>query len=505
MALTLPNRHGAQYIETDVVLVGAGIMSATLALLLSELDPGLKTLVIERRPGPAEESSNPWNNAGTGHAGLCELNYSVEQPDGSVDISKAIKINEQFQVTRQLWTYLVEQGVLKDPKTFINPTPHLTFVTGDDQVNYMRARWEAMHTNVLFDSMRYSESHPEITEGAPLLTAGRDAGVPVGCSYDQTGTDVDFGSLTRDYLRIVADRGGEVTYNFDVSDVKPAGENWLIKANHTGGGHGLVIKAKKVFIGAGGYALHLLQRSGIPEANGYGLFPISGQFLTTSKRAIIAQHDTKVYGKASVGAPPMSVPHLDARVIGGERYVLFGPFAGSSPKFLKTGSILDLPLSLRTHNIKPMLEVAKDNLSLVKYLVGQILLPPSKQLEALQQFYPEADLADWTMVQAGQRAQILKTDEHGHGTLQFGTELVVGGGGSIAGLLGASPGASTAAPIMLGLLEKCFPDRIDAWKPLLTKIVPTWGKNLSDDPTLAKATQARTAEALGIQPPLPRT
>ncbi|MDR0435711.1 MAG: malate dehydrogenase (quinone) [Propionibacteriaceae bacterium] len=504
MALTLPSRQGAHYIETDVVLVGAGIMSATLALLLSELDPSLRTLVIERRPGPAEESSNPWNNAGTGHAGLCELNYSVEQPDGTVDVSKAVKINEQFQLTRQLWTYLIEQGTLKDPKSFINSTAHLTFVTGDDHVAYMRSRWAAMQGNVLFDSMRYSESQTEIAEWSPLLIAGRDPATPVGCSYDPTGTDVDFGVLTKEYLRIVQARGGEVTYNFDVNDIKPAGKAWLIKANHTGGGHGLVVKAKKVFIGAGGYALQLLQRAGLPEANGYGLFPISGQFLTTSRRSITEAHHTKVYGKASVGAPPMSVPHLDARVINGDKYVLFGPFAGSSPKFLKSGSILDLPLSLRTHNIWPMLEVAKDNLPLVKYLVSQILLPPSQQLEALRQFYPNADLADWVMVTAGQRAQIIKKDEHGHGTLQFGTELVVGGGGSISGLLGASPGASTAAPIMLGLLEQCFAERLDDWRPTLAKIVPTWGKNLADDPTLAQHTMARTAEALGITPPQPR-
>ncbi|MDR2620290.1 MAG: malate dehydrogenase (quinone) [Propionibacteriaceae bacterium] len=504
MALTLPSRQGAQYLETDVVLVGAGIMSATLALLLSELDPGLKTLVIERRPGPAEESSNPWNNAGTGHAGLCELNYSIEQPDGSVDISKAVKINEQFQVTRQLWAYLIEQGILKDPKAFINPTPHLTFVTGADHVAYMRARWEAMQGNVLFDSMRYSENQSEIAEWSPLLIEGRDPAELVGCSYDATGTDVDFGALTKEYLRITTSRGGEVAYNFEVSDIKPAGAAWLIKGDHTGGGHGIVVKAKKVFIGAGGYALHLLQRAGVPEANGYGLFPISGQFLTTSKRSVVSRHDTKVYGKASVGAPPMSVPHLDARIIAGDKYVLFGPFAGSSPKFLKHGSLFDLPLSLRPHNILPMLEVAKDNLPLVKYLAGQILLPPNKQLEALQQFYPEADLADWTMVQAGQRAQIIKKDEHGHGTLQFGTELVVGAGGTISGLLGASPGASTAAPIMLGLLEKCFPERLDAWRPLLTKIVPTWGKNLVDDPALAASTRTRTAEALGITPPQSR-
>jgi malate dehydrogenase (quinone) len=351
--------------------------------------------------------------------------------------------------------------------------------------------------------MTYSEDATQIGEWSPLLIEGRKGSEPIAASYDPTGTDVNFGALTRSYLNTITARGGDVIYNFDITDLKPSGDGgWLLRAAHTGGGHGIVVKAAKVFIGAGGYALNLLQKAGLPEAQGYGLFPISGQFLTTSKRAIVQRHSQKVYGKASVGAPPMSVPHLDARIIDGEKFVLFGPFAGSSPKFLKDGSLLDLPLSLRPHNVLPMLEVAKDNLSLVKYLASQILLPPSAQESSLREFYPDADLTDWKLLTAGQRAQIIKKDENGHGTLQFGTETIVGGGGSIAGLLGASPGASTAVPIMLGLLEKIFADRIDGWRDKLTTIVPTWGKTLNDDPALAEATMTRTAEILGITPPV---
>ncbi|MDR0837544.1 MAG: malate dehydrogenase (quinone) [Propionibacteriaceae bacterium] len=503
MALSIAKRQASEFIETDVVCVGAGIMSATLALLLSELDPNLKVTVVERLEAPALESTGPWNNAGTGHAGLCELNYSVEQADGSVDISKAIKINEQFQISRQLWSYLVEQGQLSDTRAFINSTPHMVFVHGDDHVNYLRARRDAMAGQPLLASMSYSEDAAQIGQWSPLLIEGRKGNEPIAASYDPTGTDVNFGALTRSYLNTVTERGGDVIYNFDVTDLKPSGDGgWLLRAAHTGGGHGIIIKAAKVFIGAGGYALNLLQKAGLPEAQGYGLFPISGQFLTTSKRAIVARHSQKVYGKASVGAPPMSVPHLDARIIDGEKYVLFGPFAGSSPKFLKDGSLLDLPLSLRPHNILPMLEVAKDNLPLVKYLASQILLPPSAQEASLREFYPDADLADWKLLAAGQRAQIIKKDENGHGTLQFGTETIVGGGGSIAGLLGASPGASTAVPIMLGLLEKIFAERIDGWRDQLLKIVPTWGKSLNDDVALARATMTHTAEVLGITPPV---
>jgi malate dehydrogenase (quinone) len=491
-----------EVIEADVALVGAGIMSATLAWLLSELDPGLKIVLLEKEAGPATESSNPWNNAGTGHAGFCELNYSVEQPDGSVDVSKAVKINEQFQVSRQLWAYLVEHGVIADPKTFINSTPHMTFVYGENNVAYSRTRFAALSQNTLFGSMEYSEDRAQIEAWSPLLIEGREAGEPIAATFDPTGTDVNFGTLTKAYLKALQEKGGQVFYNLEVTDIKRGtNEAWFLRGKHTGGGKGKIVKAKKVFIGAGGYALHLLQKAGLPEVVGYGLFPISGQFLTTSNPAVVKRHHTKVYGKAAVGAPPMSVPHLDARVIDGEDYVLFGPFAGSSPKFLKEGSIFDLPGALRPHNILPMLEVAKDNLDLVKYLMQQIVLPPNKQLVELQAFYPEAELADWKMLTAGQRAQIIKRDAEGHGTLQFGTETIVGGEGTISGLLGASPGASTAVPIMLELLKKCFADQLDAWSGKLKEIIPTWGTELNKNPELAKETLTRTANVLQITPP----
>ena len=215
-----------------------------------------------------------------------------------------------------------------------------------------------------------------------------------------------------------------------------------------------------MFVGAGGHALPLLQKSGIKEIRGFGGFPVSGQWLRTDNPEVVAKHHAKVYGKASVGAPPMSVPHLDTRVVDGTASLLFGPYAGFTPKFLKTGSWFDLFVSIRWHNLVPMLQVAVRNLDLVKYLVGELLASRSAKLDSLREFYPNADGDDWYQLTAGQRVQIIKNIPGKGGTLQFGTEVVAAADGSIAGLLGASPGASTAAPIMLDLIERCFPEKL---------------------------------------------
>ena len=495
-------RQSAELIQCDVALVGAGIMSATMAWLLHYLDPSLKLVVLERAPRAAEESSNPWNNAGTGHAALCELNYTVEQPDGTVDISKAIKINEQFQISRQLWAYLVEQGVITDPKSFLNITPHMTFVRGADNVSFLQRRFEALKVNPLFASMEFSADPAKIAQWAPLLIDGRTGDEPIATTFDAEGTDVNFGELTKLLLAPIQADGALVEYGREVTSLtKLADGSWSLRAKHAHGGPDQLIKATRVFIGAGGYALSLLQKAHLPEITGYGLFPISGQFLVTNKPDIVARHNTKVYGKASVGAPPMSVPHLDARVIDGEHWVLFGPFAGQSPKFLKEGSLLDLPKSLRPANLKSMLAVAKDNLDLAKYLVGQILLPPKRKGEELSAFMPTANLGDWTMWQAGQRAQIIKPSKEKGGTLEFGTEAIVSSDGSMQAVLGASPGASTAVTIMLDILARAWADRMDEWGPKLKVAIPTYGQSLAPDPELAKQTISRTAEILQINGP----
>ncbi|MFF2050004.1 malate:quinone oxidoreductase [Leifsonia sp. NPDC058194] len=483
----------------DVVLIGGGIMSATLGALLQRVQPDWSIRIYENLGEVAQESSNPWNNAGTGHAALCELNYMPEGADGSVDPAKAISINEQFQLSRQFWASLVEAGDLPAPETFINPTPHMTFVRGRDNVRYLRRRYESLKEQPLFSDMEFSEDPAVIGEWTPLLTKKRSAKQRIAATRSTSGTDVDFGALTRALVDNLVANGAELALNNRVRSVKRTKDGlWRIKVLHEVGHTPHEVQARFVFVGAGGGALHLLQKSGIPEIKGFGGFPISGQFLRTSDPKIVAQHQAKVYGKAAVGAPPMSVPHLDTRVVDGETSLLFGPYAGFSPKFLKTGSWFDLPGSVRAGNLGPMLAVARDNFDLIKYLVGELLANRAKKLKALQEFMPTAKSEDWELITAGQRVQVMKKDAKKGGVLQFGTEVIAAEDGSIAGLLGASPGASTAVPIMVDLLKRCFPDRYDGWLPTIEKLIPTVGTTLNDRPEEAARVLAETAATLNL-------
>jgi malate dehydrogenase (quinone) len=483
----------------DVVLIGGGIMSATLGALLQRVQPDWSIRIYENLGEVAQESSNPWNNAGTGHAALCELNYMPEAADGSVDPAKAISINEQFQLSRQFWASLVEAGDLPAPETFINPTPHMTFVRGRDNVRYLRRRYESLKEQPLFSDMEYSEDPAVIGEWTPLLTKKRSAKQRIAATRSTSGTDVDFGALTRALVDNLVANGAEIALNNRVRSIKRTKDGlWRIKVRHEVGHTPHEVEARFVFVGAGGGALHLLQKSGIPEIKGFGGFPISGQFLRTSDPKIVAQHQAKVYGKAAVGAPPMSVPHLDTRVVDGQASLLFGPYAGFSPKFLKTGSWFDLPGSVRAGNLGPMLAVARDNFDLMKYLAGELLANRAKKLKALQEFMPTAKSEDWELITAGQRVQVMKKDAKKGGVLQFGTEVVAAEDGSIAGLLGASPGASTAVPIMVDLLKRCFPDRYDGWLPTIEKLIPTVGTTLNDRPDEAARVLAETAATLNL-------
>ncbi|MAP63939.1 MAG: malate:quinone oxidoreductase [Microbacterium sp.] len=483
----------------DVVLIGGGIMSATLGTLISELQPDWKIVVYERLGEVAEESSSAWNNAGTGHAALCELNYMPEAKDGTVDPAKAISINEQFQQSRQFWSSLVEAGVLDEPSTFINSTPHMTFVRGEKDVAYLKKRYEALKDQPLFAGIEYSEDSRVINQWAPLLMDKRRAGESFAATRAPAGTDVDFGALTRQMFAALRERGVEVITNREVRKLKrrPDG-SWRVRWRDTVGRTPGATDAKFVFVGAGGWAIKLLQSSGIPEISGYGVFPIGGQWLKTSNPKIVARHRAKVYSQASVGAPPMSVPHLDTRVVDGETSLLFGPFATFSPKFLMNGSWFDLFAQVRPGNILPMLKVAVDNPGLIKYLIGELLKNHAKKVDSLREFMPTAKDEDWELLNAGQRAQVMKKDPKKIGVLQFGTEVVTGADGSIAGLLGASPGASTAVSIMLGLLKTCFPDRIDEWEPRLRELIPSYGETLNPRPEAADAVLEETAETLGI-------
>src|SRR4051794_21314820 len=474
-------------------------MSATLGTLLQELQPDWKIAVFERLHDVALESSNAWNNAGTGHAALCELNYTPEGKDGSVDPSKAIAINEQFQQSRQFWSSLVERGVLDEPSTFINSTPHMTFVRGEKDVAFLKKRYEALKQEPLFAGIEYSEDSRVINQWAPLLMQKRRKGEPFAATRVPAGTDVDFGALTRQLFAHLAENGADVRTNTEVRSLKRQDDGtWRGRYRRSIGRTPGEIRARFVFVGAGGWALKLLQRSGIPEIAGYGVFPIGGQFLKTTNPALVRQHKAKVYSQASVGAPPMSVPHLDTRVVDGEASLLFGPFATFSPKFLKNGSIFDIVSQVRPSNLWPMTKVAIDNPSLLTYLVGELLKNHGKKVESLRAFVPTAKDDDWELIQAGQRAQVMKKDPDKGGVLQFGTEVVTGADGTIAGLLGASPGASTAVSIMLGLMKTCFPEQIAAWEPRLRELIPSYGETLNARPQVAEEVLSETAEALAL-------
>ncbi len=473
----------------DVVLIGGGIMSATLGTLLKELSPGLKIALFERLDQVALESSNPWNNAGTGHAALCELNYMPNAEDPS----KAIQINEQFQLSRQLWSYLVDKKILGDPKTFIHSTPHMTYVKGQKDVDYLERRYETLKNQPLFAGIEFSKDQKQIAKWTPLLIDGRDNGEVIAATRIESGTDVDFGSITTQLISHLKSVGVEITTGNEVKNLKKTNDGWLVK-HQTGD-----VSAKFVFVGAGGWALKMLQKSGIKEAKGYGTFPVSGAFLRTTNPKVVAQHQAKVYSQAAVGAPPMSVPHLDTRVVDGKASLLFGPYAGLNFKFLKFGSIFDLPLSIRFANIIPYLSVAVSNLGLIKYLVTEVTKSKKKKFESLQDFVPNADPKDWELIIAGQRAQVIKKDAKKGGVLQFGTEVVSSADGSIAGLLGASPGASTGAHIMIEVLKKAYPTEFKTWEKELKKMIPSYGTDLNKDAKAAKTSLEATAKTLKLQ------
>ncbi|MBQ1188347.1 MAG: malate:quinone oxidoreductase [Peptococcaceae bacterium] len=480
--------------KADVVLVGAGVMSATLGTLIKELEPEWNIVIVEKLGAAGMESTDPWNNAGTGHSALCELNYSVEKSDGTMDVSKAIKINEQFQVSRQFWSYLVNSGQIDNPQDFIMPIPHMSFIEGKKNVDFLRKRYAILSENPLFEGMEYTEDAAKLKEWVPLMMEGRTGNDPMAATRIENGTDVNFGALTAKLIDNLSKKGVTVHYNTTVKDVSRNSDGqWDVKIRS--GHHTETVTARFVFLGAGGGSLPLLQKSGISEGKGIGGFPISGLFMVCKNPEVVKEHHAKVYSKAKVGAPPMSVPHLDTRYIDGEESLLFGPFAGFSPKFLKTGSFLDLPLSVKPHNLATMLLCGLKELGLVKYLVGQLMLNDEARLKDLQNFVPNAKLEDWDLIVAGQRVQVIKPK----GILQFGTEVVCAADGSIAALLGASPGASVAVDVMLKLLERCFPQEFPQWDGRIKEMIPTYGISLEKNPDLLKQVQASTAATLKLQ------
>ncbi|WP_338541144.1 malate:quinone oxidoreductase [Paenibacillus tundrae] len=486
--------------STDVILIGAGIMSATLGTLLKELAPDWNIKVFEKLASAGEESSNEWNNAGTGHSALCELNYTVERPDKSVDISKAIKVNEQFQISRQFWSYLVNSNLIRNPRDFIMPLPHLSYVHGENNVQFLKRRFDALSNHPLFEGMEFSDNKETLAEWIPLMMKNRTSNDPIAATKIDSGTDVNFGALTRMLIDHLKNQNVDIRYQHSVKNMKRTSNGaWEVTVKNVRSGATERHTAKFVFIGAGGGSLHLLQKTGIPEGKHIGGFPVSGLFMVCKNPEIVKQHHAKVYGKASVGAPPMSVPHLDTRYIDNEKSLLFGPFAGFSPKFLKTGSNADLITSVKTHNLLTMLAAGVKEISLTKYLIQQLMLSKEQRMEELRDFVPGAKSEDWDMVWAGQRVQVIKdTVQGGKGTLQFGTEVVTAADGSIAALLGASPGASTAVHVMLEILAKCFPQHITDWEPKIKEMIPSYGVSLVENIDLLQEIHSATSKALGL-------
>ncbi|MFT4298568.1 MAG: malate dehydrogenase (quinone) [Aeromicrobium sp.] len=495
-ASPLPDR-----VTTDVLLVGAGIMSATLGALLRALEPDWSITLLERLSEPALESSGPWNNAGTGHSALCELNYTPLLPNGDVDISKAPVVNEQFQQSRQFWASCVDAGVLTDPSHFINPVPHVSFVRGGENVEYLRKRYDKLAANPLFSELEFIDDETEFARRLPLMAQGRDAAEDVAVSWTESGTDVDFGALTRQFVKNLAASGADIRYRHHVKNLtRESDGTWRVKVKDRDHGKTVTINAKFVFVGAGGGALTLLERSGISEIKGFAGFPVSGQFMRCLDPSVAEKHEAKVYGMAAVGAPPMSVPHLDTRVIDGERSLLFGPFAGWTPKFLKEGSFTDLPLSVRAHNLLPMAAVGVTSWGLIKYLVLELAKGRNKKIDELRVFAPEVNGDDWEIITAGQRVQVVRKKGKMGGSLEFGTTVVNSADGSIAGLLGASPGASTAVAAMIDVLQRCFADRFQgqAWRGKLAELVPSYGTSLEENPALLAEMRAWTDASLHL-------
>lgn len=488
--------------KVDVVLMGAGIMSATLGMILKELDPNLTISIFERLDRAGMESSDAWHNAGTGHAAFCELNYTPQKADGAAECSKAFKIAEAYEVSREFWSYLVEKKYLADPTTFISKVPHMSLVWGETNVDFLRKRYAAMNSCPLFTDMAYSENHDHIAEWAPIVMRGRTKKQPVAATRMEMGTDVNFGALTRGMIEQLSKMPGvTINYHSECLDLDPDGKKgWDVFVRDLSTGEKKTVNTRFAFIGAGGATLHLLKRAEIKERKGYGGFPVSGLWLKCHNEELINKHHAKVYGKASVGSPPMSVPHVDTRIIDGKKELLFGPFAGFSTKFLKNGSLMDLPSSIKLDNLMPMIFAGIKNVPLTRYLIQQLRLTPEDRHAALREYVPFTKQSDWELMEAGQRVQVIKRDKKQGGVLEFGTELVVSEDGTVAALLGASPGASTAVAMMLELIQRCFKKQVqsEAWQSRLKAMAPSFGISISKNEKLVQESRNRTRKTLQL-------
>jgi len=466
----------------DAILVGAGIMSSTLAVLLHELEPDLRLLVVERLSSAGLESSCAKNNAGTGHAANCELNYTPMLEDGSLSTIKAFEINKSFEQSLEFWASLTEKGKLL-PKNFLNKLPHISLVFGDKDISFLEKRFSELSSHEAFAQMEFTKDHGELKDWIPLIMDGRKQSEKIAATRIKRGTDIDFGNLTRSYInQIEGAKSIEINYSTNVETLQQDSEGDWYLSLEGGAKKNRIVRSKFVFLGAGGGALTLLQKSGIPEGFSYAGFPVSGKWLICEEENSTKTHNAKVYGNAAVGAPPMSVPHLDTRWIDGKRSLLFGPFAGFSSNFLKYGSKLDLFRSIKTTNVFSMLQAGLENIDLGKYLFNQLIQTNADRIKTLKKFLPLASPNDWKLSVAGQRVQIIKQTPKG-GVLKMGTEVVTSSDGSLAALLGASPGASTAVTIMIEVLNRCWHEKMKSskWQNKLLELFPSFGTDINSN------------------------
>lgn len=485
----------------DVVLIGSGIMSANLGALLKTLDSNLSIQLFEVTDEFAKEASNGWNNAGTGHAGICELSYTPDQAaDGTVDVSNAIKIFEQFESSRQFWAYAVEKGMISNPRDCINPVAHMSFVHGDQQVEFLRQRHKGMANHHFFETMTYSTDRGEIASWAPLLLDERDPNVPIAATRMEEGTDVNFGSIALSLVNWLDEQDDCCALTgHKVVGLEKTKRGWDVLVENLATEELTVTSAKFVFVGAGGGSLQLLQKAGIPQAQGLGGFPIGGQWLICKNPEVIAKHQAKVYGQALEAAPTMAVPHLDTRILDGEKSLLFGPFASWTTKFLHgKGSFFDLPGTVKPHNLATLLKVGISNLPLVKYLVQQGTQSMQDRMDVLHVFYPGAKAEDWKLIDAGIRVQAIKKEDGEAGIVHYGTEVITSDDCSISALLGASPGASVSVHIVLEVIKKCLPEMLETeeGKRKILEMIPNFNEDLKDP---SKADRYRELAQSAIQ------
>lgn len=436
----------------NVIIIGAGIMGTTLATLAKELAPELDVTILERLDHAGAGNSWVFNNAGTGHEANCELNYTPVDEE-VISVEKALKIHAQFNIAKQFWAHLIEKGAIKDPKSFINRTKHCTIVS-EASIEELRLRFKEMSAHHFFENMQFSEDFDEIKSWIPYLMEERPRDQKMAATVIETGTDVNFGALTEQMAaHAVQELGVKIEYGTHVKRVhrSPTGR-WLIEAEQNGSP--IQHRADVLFVGAGGGAFPLLKKSHLPFRSRFSGFPVGGRFLQAPiSEEQAEQYRAKTYGKAAVGAPPMSVPHLDLRVAEGQHYLLFGPFASFKPVLEKGRGFFDYLSSMRLHDIPGLLNVALEHFPLVKYLVSETFKGEKSMFEELESFAPGMSRKfNWKAIEAGQRVQIIKD-----GDLQMGTEILVSSDKTYGTLLGASPGASVSPEVMLRCLEQLLP------------------------------------------------